>query len=173
MQDFLVVVDMQNDFIDGALGSDMAGAIVEGVAEKIASFAGGVIFTRDTHTDSYLDTREGRLLPVPHCIKGTEGWQLHPKIKEVAGAHPIIDKPTFGSTELASRLLEENEREKIGEVTLVGLCTDICVISCAMLVKATLPEAEVTVISHLCAGVSEESHKTALSAMKACQINVK
>ena len=173
MQDFLLVIDMQNDFIDGALGSDMAQSIVDGVANKIMSFDGSVIFTRDTHTEDYLNTREGRLLPIPHCIDGTDGWQLHPKIAAVAGSHRIIDKPTFGSEELASLLIAENERDKIGEVTLVGLCTDICVISCAMLVKAALPEAEITVLSDLCRGVSEESHQTALSAMKACQINIK
>lgn len=173
MQNFLIVVDMQNDFIDGALGSDMARSIVDGVAKKIKSFDGRVIFTRDTHNEDYLETREGRLLPVPHCIKGTEGWQLHPEIAAMAGSHVIIDKPTFGSEELASLLVSENEKEVVGEVTLVGLCTDICVISCAMLIKAALPETEVTVLSDLCRGVSDESHKTALSAMKACQINVK
>lgn len=167
----LIVVDMQNDFIDGALGSKMAEAIVDRVARRINEFDGRVIFTRDTHTEAYIQTQEGRRLPVPHCIKDSDGWQISEKLPIPDGA-VFIDKPTFGSTELG-RLLSDMEREEhIDEIELCGLCTDICVISNAFIAKATLPEARIAVNSAACAGVSEESHNTALAAMRACQIDV-
>ncbi len=167
----LVVVDMQNDFIDGALGTKEAQAIVPAVVRRIRAFDGPVFFTRDTHQDDYLESQEGRQLPVPHCIRGSEGWQLRPEIAELVRQEPI-DKPTFGSVELGKALVELNGRSALEGVTLVGLCTDICVISNALLVKAFLPEVPVFVDSACCAGVSPESHRRALEAMAACQIQV-
>lgn len=164
--DYLIVVDMQNDFIDGSLSNSGAQAIVGRVAEKIGSFNGKVIFTRDTHSQGYLATQEGRKLPVEHCIKGTQGWQLN-KTVACAADGEIIDKPTFGSVELAQSL---SSRGDVTGITLIGICTDICVISNAFLLKAFLPEVPVTVDASCCAGVSEQSHRQALEAMKACQI---
>lgn len=171
MQDILIVVDMQNDFIDGALGTPEAVAIVPKVAEKIKHFPGTVLFTRDTHRENYLSTQEGKNLPVPHCIQNSEGWAIHPELDALRRTAPI-DKPTFGSAELAMLLKEAHEKEPITSVTLVGLCTDICVISNAMLIKAFLPEVQVVVDAACCAGVTPESHKNALQAMKVCQIQV-
>ena len=167
----LVVVDMQNDFIDGALGSAEAPGIVKGINDLVAGFCGRIIFTRDTHGEDYMNTQEGRKLPVPHCIKDTHGWQITDGITVPDGAL-ILDKPTFGSTELADMLRELNGADPIGAVELVGLCTDICVISNAMLIKAALPEVSVRVRADLCRGVTPESHNTALSAMRACQIEI-
>lgn len=171
MQDILVVVDMQNDFIDGVLGTKEAQQIVPLVEKKIKNFEGKVIFTRDTHGENYADTQEGKKLPVPHCIKGTDGWQISPVLSVLCNETPI-DKVTFGSSELALRLKEADEKEKIGSITLIGLCTDICVISNAMVLKAFLPETEIIVDAACCAGVSPESHNTALQAMKVCQIRI-
>lgn len=171
MRKILVVVDMQNDFIDGALGSAEAASIVGAVAERVEKFSGEVIFTRDTHYENYLSTSEGIKLPVKHCIKDTFGWQISTGIEVPEGAR-IFDKETFGSTELAHTLARENEKEKISEVELVGLCTDICVISNAFILKAYLPECEISVNSALCRGVTPESHENALAAMRACQIKV-
>ncbi len=171
MQNFLIVVDMQNDFIDGALGTAEAVAIVDNVKAKIEGFDGKVIFTRDTHFADYLTTQEGRNLPVEHCIKDTYGWQIRQELDALRKT-PAVDKPTFGSDELAVMLKAENENERIESVTLIGLCTDICVISNAMLIKAFLPEVKIIVDAACCAGVTPESHKTALSAMKMCQIEI-
>lgn len=171
MKNYLIVVDMQNDFIDGALGSKESVKIVSTIENKIKSFDGEVVFTRDTHFDNYMDTNEGKNLPVPHCIKGSFGWQICDTLQKYANGM-IFDKPTFGSVELAKWLYQMNSEEKIESVTLVGLCTDICVISNAMLIKAYLPEILITVDSSCCAGVTVESHNNALSAMKMCQINV-
>ena len=171
MQDILIVVDMQNDFIDGALGTPEAVAIVPAAAEKIRSFPGPVLFTRDTHTTDYLNTQEGRNLPVVHCVKGTPGWELRPELQALCKTAPI-DKPTFGSAKLGELLLSMDREDPIASVTLIGLCTDICVISNALLVKAFLPEVPVTVDAASCAGVTPESHRNALAAMKMCQIAV-
>ena len=171
MQDILIVVDMQNDFIDGSLGTKEAVAIVPRVAEKIRGFAGRVLFTRDTHQSDYLDTQEGKNLPVVHCVEGTDGWQLRDEIAALCETTPI-DKPTFGSKRLGEILLGLDALEPIGSVTVIGLCTDICVISNALLVKAFLPEVPVTVDAACCAGVTPESHRNALAAMKMCQIAV-
>lgn len=171
MQDILIVVDMQNDFIDGALGTDEAVAIVPKVADKIRNFSGRIIFTRDTHGEDYMDTQEGKNLPVPHCIKGTEGWQISPMLQELCKEDPI-DKVTFGSESLASILKKANEENSIGSITLIGLCTDICVISNALLIKAFLPEVPMVVDASCCAGVTPESHRNALAAMKTCQIKI-
>ena len=171
MQEILIVVDMQNDFIDGSLGTAEAVRIVPRVAEKIRSFPGTVLFTRDTHGPDYLSSQEGQHLPVVHCVKGTEGWQIRPELQALCQSVPI-DKPTFGSVVLGEKLLELDREEKIASVTLVGLCTDICVISNALLVKAFLPEVPITVDAACCAGVTPRSHLNALEAMKMCQITV-
>lgn len=171
MQDVLIVVDMQNDFIDGALGTPEAVEIVPRVRERILGFSGPVLFTRDTHGEDYLKTQEGRRLPVPHCIKGSEGWQIRAEL-DALRTLPAIDKPGFGSPELAEKLREMDGENHIASVTLIGLCTDICVISNAMLIKAALPETAVRVDAACCAGVTPESHATALAAMKACQIDI-
>lgn len=169
----LIAVDMQKDFIDGALGSAEAVKIVPALAEKIRNFDGKVILTRDTHGADYLATQEGRNLPVEHCIKDTEGWQINADIMEAAGTDcEIIDKPTFGSVVLGERLAELHKTQGIESVELTGLCTDICVISNAMLVKAFLPEVPVKTDASCCAGVTPESHTQALAAMEACQIEI-
>lgn len=169
MKKILVVVDMQNDFIDGALGTPEACSIVANVKNRIDSFEGDVVFTRDTHGDNYTDTQEGKMLPVPHCIKGTYGWEITDRL-DVSRAVGIVDKTTFGSIELAW-MLKDIESE-IQEVVLVGLCTDICVVSNAILLKAALPETKITVDAACCAGVTPETHEKALSTLKMCQINV-
>ena len=171
MQEILIVVDMQNDFIDGALGTAEAVAIVEKVREKILGFPGRVLFTRDTHEENYMDTQEGRKLPVPHCIRSTRGWEITDALADLVTDAPI-DKPTFGSAALGALLLDANAADPISRITLIGLCTDICVISNAMLIKAALPEIDVAVDAACCAGVTPDSHDTALSAMKACQIAI-
>lgn len=171
MQNILVVVDMQNDFIDGALGTPEAVAIVPKVVEKIKKFDGTVLYTRDTHTSNYLETQEGRNLPVEHCIMGTIGWEIRPEIEALRKTE-AIDKVTFGSSELPEKLRMVNDIERIGSITFVGLCTDICVISNVMVTKAFLPEVPVIVDAACCAGVTPESHKNALEAMKVCQVKV-
>ena len=171
MQNILLVIDMQNDFIDGALGTKEAVAIVPAVKTKIENFDGTVLFTRDTHETCYMETQEGKNLPVPHCIRGTDGWQIRPELDALRTTE-AIDKPTFGSKELGTILTEMNEKDEIGSITLIGLCTDICVISNAMLVKAFLPEVPIIVDSACCAGVTPESHENALKAMLVCQIKV-
>lgn len=171
MQKILIVVDMQNDFIDGSLGTKEAVEIVPSVKEKIENFDGRVIFTRDTHFDNYLETQEGTLLPVKHCIKDTDGWQIRPEL-DALRLSEAVDKPTFGSVMLGKDLVEENEKEPIESVTIIGLCTDICVISNALLIKAFLPEVPIIVDAKCCAGVTPDSHKNALNAMKVCQIKI-
>lgn len=165
MKKTLIVVDMQKDFVDGALGSEEAVAIVENVKKKIAKYqANGdeIIFTRDTHQTDYLSTNEGKNLPVEHCIEGTDGWQLYEGM-EAEGAI-YINKPTFGYLNWSDFNFEE--------VELVGLCTDICVVSNALIIKATFPEIEVSVDASCCAGVTPESHMAALTTMKMCQVKV-
>ncbi len=169
MKKLLIVVDMQKDFINGSLGSREAVAIVPNVKRKIEEYkAAGdeVIFTLDTHEDNYLDTQEGKKLPVAHCVRGTDGWELDVSLKEFQGKR--FEKNTFGSTTIGE-YVTEREYESI---ELVGLCTDICVISNALLIKAFLPETPVLVDSSCCAGVTPESHVNALNAMKMCQIKV-
>lgn len=171
MQNILIVVDMQNDFIDGVLGTTEAKSIVPKVKEKIENFSGKVYFTRDTHKKNYLDTQEGIKLPVEHCIRNTQGWQINPELSPLCKETPI-DKETFGSVNLGFVLQQENQMEPIQSITLVGLCTDICVISNAMLLKAFLPEVRIIVDASCCAGVTPQSHQTALKAMEACQIEI-
>ncbi len=172
MQDYLIVVDMQNDFIDGSLGTAEAVAILPAVVEKIRRFSGRVLFTRDTHPACYGETQEGRRLPVPHCIQGTCGWEIRPELRALAPEAEVLDKPSFGSVALGEKLAAANAAEPVGSVTLVGLCTDICVLSNALLLKAFLPEVPLTVDAACCAGVTPESHRRALEAMKVCQIDV-
>ena len=174
----LIVVDMQNDFIDGALGTKEAVAIVPNVIDKINSFDGDkIIFTRDTHEENYMDTQEGKNLPVMHCIRGTRGWEINPEI-EALRKEDAIDKPSFGSMELGEVLMNQQKelleqgKPGIESVEFVGLCTDICVISNVMITKAAMPEVPVIVDASCCAGVTPESHKNALEAMKMCQVKV-
>ena len=165
----LCVIDMQNDFIDGALGTKEAEAIVENVKAKIELYRKNgdtVIFTRDTHTEDYMNTQEGKNLPVPHCIKGSKGWEVSEKLD--TASDKIIDKPTFGSFELAEYI---STLADVDEIELIGLCTDICVISNAMILKARFTETPIKVDSSCCAGVTPESHTNALGTMKMCQIN--
>lgn len=171
MRDLLIVVDMQNDFIDGALGTTEAVAIVPNVRKRIEEFEGCVIFTRDTHGENYMETQEGKNLPVPHCLKGTEGWEIRTELDALRTTEPI-DKITFGSSELGPMLVRMNEENAIGSITFIGLCTDICVISNVMIAKAFLPEVPIFVDSNCCAGVSVETHENALKAMEVCQVRV-
>ncbi|MBR2297206.1 MAG: cysteine hydrolase [Clostridia bacterium] len=171
MRKFLIAVDMQNDFIDGALGTPEALGIVGAVKTKIEGFDGEVIFTRDTHYENYLESSEGKKLPVEHFIKGTQGWEIRPELDALREGNAIY-KPTFGSKELFELLASEHEKEPIDEITLIGLCTDICVISNAIGIKAFLPEVKIVVDSSCCAGVTPASHENALNAMKMCQIEI-
>ena len=166
----LVVVDMQRDFIDGSLGTPEAVAIVPRVIEKIKEYENAgdmVIYTKDTHLENYLDTREGRHLPVRHCIKGTPGHDIPEEI--LRGHTAVFEKLTFGSVELADYLSDID----FDEIEFVGLCTDICVVSNALMIKAHFPEREVSVDSACCAGVTPETHSAALTTMKMCQITVR
>ena len=165
---FLIVVDMQVDFISGSLGSTHAAAIVPNVVDKVKGFDGKVIFTRDTHFDDYFETQEGKKLPVLHCVKDTDGWQVCDELKPFVDA--VVDKVTFGSVDLPKVLMDFGE--PVEEIELCGLCTDICVISNAMILKAAFPEVRITVDRSCCAGVTMESHQTALDAMKAVQIEI-
>lgn len=171
MKKLLIVVDMQTDFVTGALGTKEAQAIVPMVAEKIKKAkedGTDVIFTLDTHEENYLDTQEGKQLPVPHCIKNTEGWMLVPQLRPLSGGCMSVEKPTFGSTRLAHIV----GKAGYDEIELIGLCTDICVISNAMILKASVPETPISVDASCCAGVTPESHANALAAMKMCQITI-
>lgn len=170
MSKFLIVVDMQKDFITGCLGSSQAQAVVPHIKEKINSFDGNVIFTMDTHNEDYLNTQEGKKLPVKHCIKNTPGWEIIDELKPYAVN--CIEKPAFGSKQLAQTLSQINENEPIEAIELVGVCTSICVLSNAMLLKAYLPETPICVIADLCACVSKESHNAALIAMETAQIEI-
>ncbi len=172
MKKVLVVIDMQNDFIDGSLGTKEAEAIVEKVVKKIGQYAPENIYaTRDSHQENYLETAEGKKLPVVHCIEGTEGWEINAAVAEALGAATIVNKPTFGSVVLAELLQAENDKEEL-EIELVGLCTDICVVSNALLLKAVMPEINISVDASCCAGVTPESHEAALTTMQMCQIAI-
>lgn len=170
MKKLLIVVDMQEDFISGSLGTREAEAIVPAVIAKITSFDGDVVYTRDTHTEQYLNTAEGRKLPVVHCVKGTQGWQIHPKVWEAGTGKTaaVIDKPTFSSMELG----DFAEARQYDAIELIGLCTDICVISNALCLKARLWETPIAVCKDCCAGVTPASHDNALAAMSMCQIDI-
>ena len=173
MKDFLIVVDMQKDFVDGSLGTPEAQAIVENVVCKIENHKGSIITTLDTHIPDYLNTAEGRKLPVVHCVRNTPGWMLDVRVAQaLAGRKSIsVEKNTFGSADLP-RLLEELTRGEPFRIELIGLCTDICVVSNALLLKAHFPEAEISVDASCCAGVTPEAHGAALKVLKSCQIDV-
>lgn len=174
MKKILVVIDMQNDFISGALGNDQCLACVPEVVSRIKDESYDQIFlTRDTHFEDYMDTMEGQKLPVPHCIKGSQGWQLIPEVTEAIQGrnYQIVDKPTFGSTELGALLGAEYNTEEI-EIDFVGVCTGICVISNSMIAKANCPNAVIRVFSKACACVTPDTHQTALDAMKLCHIDI-
>lgn len=172
MRKLLIVIDMQKDFTYGALRNEDAIAVIQKVKEKVEKFKGEVIFTLDTHGDEYMHTQEGRKLPVPHCIKGSEGHELVDELKPYAENRLVLEKETFGSVKLGEILKEMNASDPLEEITLIGVCTDICVISNAMIAKAALPEVTVKVDPACCAGVTPESHNIALEAMKACQIEI-
>ncbi|MCQ2470162.1 MAG: cysteine hydrolase [Ruminococcus sp.] len=169
----LVVIDMQNDFTTGVLGNTETAAVVGNVVRKIENFRkneadGKIIATLDTHSENYMDTQEGRNLPVPHCIRGTDGWKLVPEIENALGEKAIkLEKVTFGAADLPFAVGKD---ENIEEIQLVGVCTDICVISNAMILKAAFPEVPVRIIADCCAGVTPETHRNALNAMKVCQM---
>ena len=166
--DVLIVVDLQNDFVDGALGNDSNYEIVEPIESLVARFEGEVIFTRDTHEKDYLESLEGKHLPVTHCIKGTGGWQIRIDTRD----KKVIDKPSFGSYELVDYLYDLNKKDKINNIYMVGICTDICVVSNAIMIKNALLNTEVNVIEDLCKATSEEAHKSTLDVLKSCQVNV-
>lgn len=168
----MIVVDMQNDFIDGALGTPEAVAIVPNVVAAIEDFDGELIYTRDTHGENYLNTQEGQRLPVEHCIEGSHGWELCTDVARTVGDRIVMNKPGFGSTELGGKIKERLNGEEPESITLIGLCTDICVISNAMLLKAEFPEVPIIIKADCCAGVTPESHENALSAMQVCQIEI-
>lgn len=175
MKKVLVVVDMQNDFVDGALGTKEAVLIIDNVVNKIQSFDGDIYVTYDTHTKDYLNTSEGAKLPVIHCVKDTPGWKLNDKVQEALDKkanYKVYEKPTFGSVKLAEDLNKLNENEGISEITFIGLCTGICVISNAMIAKAYMPEVPINIDASCCACVTPDSHKTALDAMQLCQMNI-
>ena len=199
---YLIVVDMQKDFIDGSLGTEEAQGIVEKVKEKILSYPKEMVYaTLDTHGEDYLSTQGGKMLPVPHCIKGTEGWGLHPALKELILPDHFFEKGSFGSLQLAESMRTLFTKQVIEEATmakntgnikdtveirgdaeigaypdftieLVGLCTDICVVSNALLLKAFLPEIPISVDSSCCAGVTKEKHLAALETLRSCQVEV-
>ena len=173
MKKILVVVDMQKDFVDGALGTKEAVAILPKVTEKIKNFNGEIIVTYDTHFDNYMETSEGKNLPVPHCIKETDGWQLD---KNVADSlkdkkYTAVEKPTFGSIKLPD-IIKAKAGDEEFTVELIGLCTDICVVSNALLLKTNFPEVEISVDPDCCAGVTPETHESTLNTMKMCQIKI-
>ncbi len=173
MKKFLVVVDMQKDFVDGALGSREAVAIVPAVVKKIADFNGEIFVTYDTHFENYMQTNEGKHLPVPHCIKGTDGWQLNNDVENALSGKKFtkVEKNTFGSVDLP-KLIEQAADGDDFAVELIGLCTDICVVSNALLIKATFPEAPIAVDAGCCAGVTPQAHEAALATMASCQITI-
>lgn len=173
MKKVLVVVDMQNDFVDGALGTKEAVGIVEKVADKIKNFDGKIFVTLDTHQDNYMETAEGKKLPVPHCIKETDGWLLNEKVKAALADkdYMTLEKGTFGSIDLVNEVRAIKGNDRI-EMEFAGLCTDICVVSNVLLLKAYFPEEKMTVYADCCAGVTPQSHKAALETMKMCQIDV-
>ena len=170
MKKLLIVVDMQNDFVTGSLGTKEAQAIVPTVIEKIKSCKEGrydIIYTRDTHSTNYMETQEGKKLPVEHCIRGTKGWEIIDELK--VDDTRIFDKPTFGSTEMVNYVVKQG----YDEIELIGLCTDICIVSNALLLKANLLDTEISVDASCCAGVTPETHEAAISTMKMCQITIK
>lgn len=172
MRKILVIIDMQNDFIDGSLGSEEAVAIVEVVREKILEYPKEDVFaTMDTHQENYLKSQEGKNLPILHCIENTKGWEIHPMIAPLIEPQNIFKKPSFGSVDLVKKMVEIAAKEDI-EIELAGLCTDICVVSNALLLKTFLPEVKIAVAENCCAGVTIKKHEAAIETLKSCQVNV-
>lgn len=171
---YLIVIDMQNDFVSGSLGTEDAKKIAERVISKVKNFKGNVIFTLDTHGEDYMETQEGKLLPVRHCIEGSEGWHLIRELDEVQKekGFPVYRKNTFASRKLAEDLYDINSKHPIKSIEIIGLCTDICVVSNALMIKGFLPEVPIKVDSTCCAGVTTERHEAALKTMESCQISV-
>lgn len=172
MSKYLVVIDAQNDFVSGVLGSSEAQQVVPCIVEKVKNFPGIVIFTRDTHDENYLESQEGELLPVVHCVKETSGWNIIPDLFSRAEESVIIDKPSFGSMELPDYLKEQNKIDPIESIELIGFCTDICVISNSMILKAAFPDIPIWVDPNGCAGVTPESHEEALDIMEKGQVRI-
>jgi len=173
MKKILIVVDMQNDFITGSLGTKEAELIIDNVITKIKEYKPQHIYvTLDTHSVNYLQTSEGKNLPVEHCIRGTAGWELNERVKEALADAINIEKPTFGSYTLVDQIYSLYMREQELEIELIGLCTDICVITNALLLKTKMPEVLIKVDSSCCAGVTPESHEAALTVMRMCQVQV-
>ena len=173
MKKVLIAVDLQKDFVDGALGSPEAVAIVPAASKKIRNYDGIIFVTLDTHYDDYLSTAEGRKLPVPHCIKGKDGWQLDSSVAAALEGknYTVIEKNTFGAVNLPGKIKEAVGDEDLS-AEFIGLCTDICVVSNALIVKAAFPEAEISVDSACCAGVTPAKHEAALETMRSCQIDI-
>lgn len=173
MKHFLIAVDLQNDFIDGALGTEEAVAAAKNSAEKITGFDGEVFATLDTHFENYLQTAEGKKLPVTHCVKGTDGWKLNSSVAAALEkkGYTAVEKHTFGSLDLP-RIIKDAANGDDFSIELIGLCTDICVVSNALILKASFPEAPVSVDSSCCAGVTPQAHRAALETMKSCQIDI-
>ena len=172
---FLIAVDLQKDFIDGSLGTPEARAIVSAAARRIRYCRENgwtVLATLDTHGPDYMDTPEGKKLPVPHCVRGTEGWALNPEIQSALSGCPAVEKPTFGSVRLPGIIRALTEDDSPLAIELIGLCTDICVVSNALLLKAHFPDASIRVNAACCAGVTPEKHEAALEVMRSCQIDV-
>ena len=171
-QKYLLVVDVQNDFVTGSLGSEDAQAVLENICRKVENFDGVVLFTRDTHQADYLETQEGTYLPVEHCIEGTEGWELVDRLKNYARLHDsvIYDKPAFGNINMGSDIKSLYKLNDIESIELIGLDTDICVISNALIIKASAPELPVYVDSSCCAGSTRERHNEAIDIMRSCQV---
>ena len=174
MEKILVVVDMQNDFIDGSLGTEEARNIVEPVCEKIIEFGGQIFVTQDTHSDNYLETLEGRHLPVEHCIANTECWLINSFIRNALKSknYAFIEKEIFGSMKLVDQIAKILDKGVKGSIEIVGLCSDICVVSNALMLRSAFPNTEITVDASCCAGVTPDKHKAAMEVMKSCQINV-
>jgi len=176
MRKILIVVDMQNDFVTGALGSEDAQKILPGVRAKIDAYHkedAEVIFTRDTHGEDYMQTNEGKHLPVPHCIKGTDGWQICAELTDgITSEYKTVDKPTFGFLGWKDVLASETADGSDLDIEMVGVCTDICVVSNALILKALYPEATVRVDAGCCAGVTPEAHAAALATMRSCQVDI-
>ena len=174
MKQFLIVVDMQTDFVDGALGTPEAVAILPAVAARIRACretGATVIATLDTHGENYLHSAEGQKLPVVHCVRNTEGWQLHPAVREALAGCLTVEKPTFGSVRLPE-IIRDLAAGEAFSIELIGLCTDICVVSNALLLKANFPEIPISVRAACCAGVTPEKHEAALETMRSCQIDI-
>lgn len=173
MKKFLIVVDIQKDFVDGSLGTKEAQSIIENAATKIKNFDGEIFVTFDTHFDNYLETSEGSKLPVEHCIKGRDGWELDEKISDALSDRKFtsVEKLSFGSLSLP-RLIKNAAGDEPFSIELIGLCTDICVVSNALILKASFPEATISVDASCCAGVTPQLHDAAIMTMKSCQIDI-